>query len=60
MLKKEMCGQHSPKCMATNWIILGILVILNDIYAWFTWATFIGGIIVIKGIIKLLHPCCKK
>jgi hypothetical protein len=60
MAKKEMCGQHSTKCVATTLIVLGILVILKDLY-WknMSWAVFIGGLIVIKGLAKILHPRCK-
>jgi|TARA_B100002003_G_C14090243_1_gene524402 uncharacterized membrane protein HdeD (DUF308 family) len=60
MAKNEMCGPHSTKCVATTLIVLGVLVILNDKYSWFTWGTFIGGLIVIKGLMKVLHPACKK
>jgi hypothetical protein len=61
MAKKEMCENHSKKCMATTLIILGILIVLKDLY-WknLSWAVFIGGLIILKGLMKILHPACKK
>ena len=40
-------------------IVIGILVILNSMNAWFNWAEFVGGILVLVGI-KLLIVCNKK
>ena len=47
-------------CYSGMLIVLGILVLLNAIYSWFNWGVFIGGIIILKGIILALHgKMCK-
>jgi hypothetical protein len=47
-------------CYSGMLIVLGILVLLNATYSWFTWGVFIGGIIILKGIILMLHgKMCK-
>ena len=47
-------------CYGGMLIVLGILVLLNAMYSWFTWGVFIGGIIILKGIILALHnKMCK-
>ena len=47
-------------CYSGMLIVLGILVLLNAMYSWFTWGVFIGGIIILKGIILMLHnKMCK-
>ena len=51
------------KCWSGKLIILGVLVL---IWNWYltgnffakNWPTFIGIVIVIKGILKLAMPCC--
>jgi len=59
-MKKNVCGcgHCTPQCMGMKKIVIGILVILNAKYAWFDWATFIGGIIVLIGLVKLSMPVC--
>jgi len=59
--KKMVCGpgMHSPHCVAVKLIILGVLIVLNAVYGWFGWGVFVGGIIGIKGLLMLAHPCCK-
>jgi len=61
MEKKETCkiGHHTPACMGVMLVVLGALVVLNDVYSWLTWGTFIGGLIALKGIMMFAHPCCK-
>jgi len=34
-------------------IVLGALVVLNDVYGWVSWATFVGLLLVIHGLLKL-------
>ena len=41
-----MCGG------AWTGIVLGALVVLNDVYGWVTWATFVGLLLVIHGLLK--------
>ncbi len=45
---------HS-KCWGMSVLVLGVLVLLNAIYGWFGWGVFVGGIIILKGLVLLLH-----
>jgi len=38
-------------------IILGLLIIANAYYATLSWPMFIGLIVVLMGVAKLLHKC---
>jgi len=61
-MKKNTC-ECTPQCMGVKKIIVGVLIILNAKYAWFDWGTFIGGLIVLIGLIKMINPecpCCSK
>lgn len=55
MKKGTSCGScgccSSGCCGAWTWIILGALVVLNDVYGWVTWATFVGLLAVIYGLL---------
>ena len=42
-------------CCGVGMIVLGILILLNAIYGWFSWGVFIGGIAILKGIVLLIH-----
>jgi len=41
-------------------IVVGVLVWLNAVYSWWSWAKFIAVIVVLIGIKLLLMGCCKK
>ena len=49
------------KMMGWKMLILGLLVLANSTWGIVNWANFIGGIIAIGGLAKLVMPCkcCK-
>ena len=63
-LKKidDMQPMHSKymKYIGISAIVLGLLVLLNQYYSIMAWAYFIGIILIIIGLKKLLlkHRCC--
>ena len=59
MAKDAMKEHHKYKSCIL--IVIGILIILNAIYGWFSWALFVGGAFILVGIIsKIATGCCKK
>ena len=58
MDKKNM-AEHM-KYKGIMMVVIGVLVILNSIYAWFNWAEFVGGIFVLVGLKLAMINCCKK
>ena len=50
------CGNICGKCMACKYLVLGVLIVLNAVYAWFGWGVFVGGIIALKGLLMLAKP----
>jgi uncharacterized membrane protein HdeD (DUF308 family) len=62
VIKKEkescgctMCG--GMKAHGVMKIVLGLLVLANAQWAMLTWPQFIGVLIVLMGIAKLMHKC---
>ena len=55
---------HSPKCMGTMKIIVGALILLNA-FVWPQWLgvdgwiSFAAVLIILCGLVKIFHPCCK-
>ncbi len=55
---------HSPKCKGVMKIVVGILILLNA-FVWPMWlgidgwVSFAAVLMILCGIIKLFHPCCK-
>lgn len=47
-----------PKSHGIKMLVLGILIVLNAKYIWFDWATFIGGLLAIAGLVHLVMPNC--
>lgn len=46
------------KCAAGKWIVFGLILIINQIYlGWNEW-TLIGGLFVLKGLLKMAKPMC--
>jgi uncharacterized membrane protein HdeD (DUF308 family) len=41
-------------------LVVGILVLVNVYWQFLDWATFIGVLFVLGGLIKLIMPSCKK
>ena len=54
MCHHGMCG----KCHAGKLIILGGLVLVNSLWDILSWGIFIGGLLVLGGLIKLVKPMC--
>jgi len=56
----EMYGKHM-KHKGLIILILGVLILVNAYYAVVGWAIFIGAILVVAGLLKLViphKPCC--
>jgi len=49
------CPNGHSKCWGLSVLVLGILILLNALFGWFSWGVFIGGIVALKGIGILLH-----
>ena len=47
------------KMMGAKMLILGILILANMYWGFLNWVAFIGGILVLWGLIELLMPGCK-
>ena len=58
----ELWRMHK-KMMGCKMLVLGLLVLANSYWNVVDWVTFIGGILAIAGLLKLLVPmnmcCCK-
>lgn len=46
------------KCWGWMLIVLGALVLINDWWLGWTWATFIGVVLILKGLLGLYKPYC--
>ena len=46
------------KCHAGKLLVLGVLVILNSMFGFLDWGLFIGGLLVLGGLVKLAKPMC--
>jgi len=57
MAKPQTMEMHM-KYHGTKMVILGILIILNQVFKITDWATFIGVVLLLAGLFKL--ACCKK
>ncbi len=59
---KEVSVHCGPRCWGFKKVLLGALVLLNVSYAWLDWASFIGWLLVVCGILRMLFPvcCCQK
>jgi hypothetical protein len=54
---------HSPKCMGTMKIVVGVLILLNA-FVWPRWlgidgwVSFLAVLMILIGIMKFFHPSC--
>jgi len=55
MKMQECCKMHK-KIMACKMLVIGALILANSCWKIVSWANFIGGILVIAGVLKLLMP----
>jgi len=46
------------RCHAGKLLLLGILVLANSIWAVLGWDIFIGALLIIGGLVKLVKPSC--
>ncbi len=51
-------GGSCHKCWGMKALVLGALVMLNASYMVVGWATFIGAVLVLKGIVTMVWPHC--
>jgi uncharacterized membrane protein HdeD (DUF308 family) len=60
-MKMDDHWQMHKKRMGCKMLVLGVLVLANSYWGIVSWTNFIGGILVIAGLVKLVgHPCkCK-
>jgi len=61
-MEEKCCVPTGHGCICKGWcvLILGVLILLNSLYGWLTWGVFVGIIVILKGLMKLLHPkICK-
>ena len=54
MCHHGMCN----KCHAGKVLVLGVLVLVNAVWSVFDWGIFIGGLLVLGGLVKLVKPMC--
>jgi len=54
----ECCGSVCTKCHAGKLIVLGLILIINQLYLNWSWWLLIGGLIALKGVLMLLKPSC--
>jgi uncharacterized membrane protein HdeD (DUF308 family) len=62
MAMDEMSKKHwmmHKRMMGGKMIILGALVFANFFWVFLNWPLFIGGVLVLAGLLKLAMPCCK-
>jgi len=54
-----MCHHGTcSKCHAGKLLVLGVLVLLNSVWDIVSWGIFIGVILLLVGVLKLLKPVC--
>jgi uncharacterized membrane protein HdeD (DUF308 family) len=53
----EMHGMHKMK--GVGMLVLGFLILANVYWGLLNWAAFIGTLLVLGGLLKLLLPCKK-
>ena len=46
------------KCHAGKLLIVGVLVLANAFWSFLDWGVFIGLLLVLVGLLKLLKPMC--
>ena len=59
MMGSECCeGGMCSRCAAGKWIVFGLLLIINKLYImWDPWM-FVGGLLILKGLLKMIKPSC--
>jgi uncharacterized membrane protein HdeD (DUF308 family) len=57
-MRDEMHGMHKMK--GAGMLVLGLLILANVYWGFLNWATFIGALLALGGLLKWLMLCCKK
>ena len=57
-MEKKHWKVHA-KWMAAKMVILGVLIFANAYWMVMPWSWFIGGVLVLAGLVKLASPGCK-
>ena len=46
------------KCHSGMLLVLGALVLVNNVWNVLSWGIFIGGLLILVGLLKLVKPMC--
>lgn len=59
-VKTGMMCHHGvcSKCHAGKLLFLGVLVLLNSVWSIIAWDVFIGAVLILGGLLKLVKPIC--
>ena len=52
------CSGICAKCKGVKWLVVGILVLVNEYALMWTWGTFIGALLILDGLVKMVKPSC--
>ncbi len=55
----KKCWMMHKRMMGAKLVVLGALVFANIYLQLLSWPWFIGGILVLEGLLKLAVPCCR-
>jgi len=56
-----MACHHQGMCMKCHsgmLLVLGALVLVNSVWNVLSWGIFIGGLLILVGLLKLVKPMC--
>ena len=46
------------RCHSAKLIIIGLLILANQLWMFLSWGSFIGALLVLGGLVKLAMPYC--
>ena len=49
---------HQPKCMGFMALVIGVVVIVNQVKGFFAWPILIGLLLVLKCLMLIFMPVC--
>lgn len=47
-----------PRCHAGMMLMVGIVILINAYWPFANWWVLVGWLLVIKGLMKMVVPCC--
>ena len=53
---ENCCDGVCSKCWGTKYIVVGLILIANQLWLGWSWWLVIGGLLVLKGVLKLAMP----